>query len=394
MKINIYILGVFLIAATISPALSSEISIDDYLSLIENQNAEINYYKTISVSLEYKFKTAYIPQNPSLELERMYIGNSEEKSFYIKQNLINPLKSNMYKKNAKLDYDSYRLEYETIRNKILTEAENVYYDYLFLLNEKKTLSDLSAVADSVVSASKYQTKKSSLDILSAETEYSDIIKRLKEIETQEKLLLNKLRSFTGDYEINFSTYISENIRSDYDKKDLISKLSLNPEILKAKKDEEIFNIALKISKMSYFPDFMIGYRKRTLPQSYDIILGMDLPIFFNKNAAQIREARLIKESYSYAYKKKFAEKEYMLNKILLNLENYINLFYYHKDVLLPKSNAEFNLSIALYQKGEADISQVTNSLKRNLEIKIDYYEYLFEFYKTKAELKELLGRKL
>lgn len=394
MRNQIYILGVSLTIISLLPSFSLEMSIDDYLSYVENKNTEINYYKTVSASLEYKIKTAYIPQNPSLELERMYVGNSEEKSFYIKQNLVNPLKSGMYKKNAKLDYESYLLEYETIRNKILAEAEIVYYDYLFVLKKKKALSDISAVADSVISVSKYQPQKSSLEILRAETEYSDINKRLKELETQEKLLLNKLRSFTGDYEISLSTDIAENIFSNYDKKNLISKLFLNPEILKAKKDEEILNVALKISKTSYLPDFMIGYRKRTIPSSYDIILGIDLPIFFNKNAAQIKEARLIKEAYSYEYKKKFTEKEYMLNKILLNLENYTDLFYYHKNVLLPKSNAEFNLSLSLYQKGEADISQVTESLKRNLEIKIDYYKYLFEFYKTKTELKELLGRKL
>lgn len=394
MKKLIYTIGVYFLFGFFSLVFAKQYVIEEYLKIVEEKNSEINYYRKICQSFKAKISRSYLLQNPSLEIEKMYIGKDQEESWYISQIFENPLRLSKYKKNSILEYDISRYRYESIKNKILAEVEMVYYDYIFILNKKKIFSEILDVLNTLLMILKNAPDSNSLDILKTELEYSMILKDLKEIEVQEKIYLTKLASYSGDYDVTFSSEVTQDIEVDYDKDRFFLDVGSNPDIQMSQKEVQLADVDLSISKISYIPNFMIGYRKRIRPSSYDIILGLDIPLFLNKNRSYIEENKLQKEAAMEGYKKNLLEKEYLLREIIFNLDNYYNLFHYYKEILLTKSEAEFNLSLSYYQKGEKSIEDLMKSFKRYLEIKIGYYNYLTNFYKERAKLKEIIGRKL
>jgi len=390
----IYTIGVYFLFGFFSLVFAKQYVIEEYLKIVEEKNSEINYYRKICQSFKAKISRSYIPQNPSLEIEKMYIGKDEEESWYISQVFENPFKLSKYKKNSILEYDISEFQYESIKNKILAEVEMAYYDYVFILNKRKAFSEMLNILNTVLSISKSVSDSDTLDILKTELEYSMLLKELKEMENQEKIYLAKLSSYSEDYDIAFSSEISHDIDFNYNKDSFFSEIISNPDIKISQKESQLADVSLSISKLSYIPNFMIGYRKRLNPSSYDIILGLEIPLFFNKNRSYIDENKLQKEASLENYRKNLVEKKYLLRETLLNLENYYNLFRYCKEVLLKKSDTEFNLSLSSYSRGKLNIEDLMKSFKRYLEIKIDYYNYLTNFYKERARLKEIVGGKL
>lgn len=389
-----YTLGVYFSLSLFSYVFAKQYSIEEYLKTVEGKNPEINYYRKEYESVKAKIPRSYLPENPSLEIEKMYIGTEYETSWYISQFFENPLRLSKYKKSSILEYDISEYKYESIKNKILAEVEATYYEYVFILNKKKIFFEMLNSLNTILLISKSGAKGDSLDILKTELEYSMVLKELNQTETQERIFMAKLASYSGDYNISFSTQIFEDITFDYDKDKFFHMLKSNPAIVELQKEAELAEVNFSISKMSYMPNFMVGYRKRIRPSSYDIILGLELPLFFNKNKSYIEENKLKKEASIENYNKKLLEKEYFLKEIVLNLENYYGLYRYYKEVLLKKSDVEFNLSLSYYQRGAINIEDLMKSFRRYLEIKIDYYNYLTNFYKERARLKEIVGREL
>lgn len=396
MRKGLYYIGVCLSVSSLS--LFAEMDgLSEYLKEVDNRNPEINFAINQKEGVHSRIARSYVPQNPTVEFERMDIGAMEEKSFYIKQSFENPLKLNLYKNLSLLDYRISDYEYQSVRNRILREAEVLYYEYLFVLKKKEIYLKTVELADMIssIAKSRYVSNPGDKDIFKAEIKYSQINEELKVLLLKEQNLIDELVSYAGGYGVLVSSIAIQNPAFDYNYDKLVSKLDLNPEILYKKAIIENRELNIKLAGYAYLPDFMLGYRKRYEGvNSYDIMIGFEVPIFLNKNRSYVLESKFLKKAYDEKYRKIRLEKEFLFKKYFLESKTNYELLNYYLGVLIPKAKADLDITISSYQKGDADINEVLYSFNDYLEIQTRYYEYFFAFYKSTAFLNEIVGRSL
>ncbi|GAB4032842.1 MAG: hypothetical protein Fur0012_11870 [Elusimicrobiota bacterium] len=364
---------------------------------VESRNPEIGFMINQKEGVHSKITRSYMPLNPSLEFERMDIGGMEEKSFYIKQSFENPLKLNLYKNLSVSDYRISDYEYQSVKNRILRESEVLYYEYLFVLKKRAIYLKMLELVDMIssIAKSRYVSNPEAKDILKAEIEYSQINEELKVLALKEHNLIDELRSYAGGYSVFLSSLAFQKPDFNYEYDKLVSRLNLNPELLYAKTIIENQKLNIKLAGYRYLPDFMLGYRKRyDGSDSHDIIIGFEVPIFFNKNRSYVLESEFLKKAYEKKYEAIRLDKEFLLKKYFLESKTNYELLNYYLSVLIPKSEADLNITISSYQKGDGDISEVLYSFEKYLEIQMKYWVYFFDFYKSMAFLNEVVGRSL
>lgn len=396
MKKGLYCIWVYL-AVSSSPLFSEIAGIGEYLKEVESRNPEIGFMINQKEGVHSKITRSYMPLNPSLEFERMDIGGMEEKSFYIKQSFENPLKLNLYKNLSVSDYRISDYEYQSVKNRILRESEVLYYEYLFVLKKRAIYLKMLELVDMIssIAKSRYVSNPEAKDILKAEIEYSQINEELKVLALKEHNLIDELRSYAGGYSVFLSSLAFQKPDFNYEYDKLVSRLNLNPELLYAKTIIENQKLNIKLAGYRYLPDFMLGYRKRyDGSDSHDIIIGFEVPIFFNKNRSYVLESEFLKKAYEKKYEAIRLDKEFLLKKYFLESKTNYELLNYYLSVLIPKSEADLNITISSYQKGDGDISEVLYSFEKYLEIQMKYWVYFFDFYKSMAFLNEVVGRSL
>ncbi len=396
MKKVIYSWGVYLILTL--TLYSQSISLAEYLEKVKLNNPEIlSFKKQYEASLN-TISYFYLLKDPLIEFEKMNTGNMPEKSFYIKQEIENPLKLKYNYNIKEKEYKYLKANYEKKKNQILTLAKLSYYQYLHLLKQKeiyeKILLNIELIIESL--KSDYLISKTSLnDIMKLELKYSEIKNEINIIDSKEKVEFFLSNMFIGGENYSFDTYVDENPVFDNNFSAFLEELDNNPELLSKKIEIQKAELEYKLSKAYYYPDLMFGYKKRyENASSYDIMVGFSLPIFLNKNKSYKNEKEKILESLKKEYEAKYLETRYLLEKYFRQTERNYQSFKYYKDVVLNKSNALFELSLSSYKSGNTNLIEVLYAIDENIKVKLKYYEYLFEFYKSKALLDEVCGRVL
>lgn len=395
MKIIIYSLIVFLISDV--KFYAQVVDLNMYKKMVEQNNKYISASKSMSEAIRYDTLYYYLPSNPVIDIENMYIGLMSEKSIFLKQNIENPIKIKINKKLVFANYNFSKYQYEYTKNRILKESETLFYEYLYITKKKEILNEMLVFLKELflIYQSYYKTGSVLLDdILKIDLKQFDLDKAIKELELEEKKILLNLRFYANNYEISFSTYFEEEISFNYDEDNIISRINLNSEVLMLKTNIELADLNYRISKILFFPEFMIGYRKRFESKSYDLMFGFEIPLFITKNKAGINKKLKEKESAFDTYTSVLSEKINYAKEVLYKLKTYYEIVYLYKYNILPKAYSQLELVRSKYKIGVVEINEVLDVFDDYLKLKNDYYYYLFEFYKSKAILAELVGGNL
>jgi outer membrane protein TolC len=153
----------------------------------------------------------------------------------------------------------------------------------------------------------------------------------------------------------------------------------NPELSMLKAVVEAKNAGVKLAEKKFYPNFTLGIdyiatgERDTPGGGDDALMGtlsLTLPIYRNKNAAALSEARAIERSLE----QRILEKEFELKAIFAKAEyelrdsqRKVNLY---RDTLISKAKESTEASYTAYQSGEASFLDVIDSEERLLEFKL------------------------
>lgn len=393
MKKFIYLCGVYFIF--VSSLFSQGLSLEAYLLKVKSNNPEINAAKKQYEASYNSVSYFYLLKDPIVEYENMYVGNTSEKSIYVKQEVENPLKLKYnYKINEK-EYLYLKAKYEKTRNEILTQAKMTYYEYLYFSKQteiySRMLLNIELIIESLKSA--YVANKINLrDIMKLELKYSELKSEINIIESKKEIAYSSIKKFANEKDFSISPEIDENPVFKVDFLKLLKELEKNPELFSERIKTQKAELGYKLSKAYYYPDFMFAYRKRyENVNSHDIMIGFSLPIFFSKNKLRRNEKEQLFLSSEKDYEGKYAQIKYLLENHFTETKLYYDSFKYYRDIVLTKSKTVLDLSISSYNSGNLDSTDVIYAIDENIKVELKYYEYLFEFYKSKALLDEICG---
>src|SRR3989338_3691797 len=233
-----------------------------------------------------------------------------EQEYGISQAIPFPGKRTLAGQAVRDEASSLKANYEKVKREVINEVKSVYYDLFWVSHavdisqeQKALLKDLEGSA-----LKKYETHQSpQQDALRTSLEYQALNERLYMFEQQHKALQAKFNSLLNRPERQEVPSVKTITRSEfkYSLEDILAKTDQSsPELGMARFEADKAQKQKTLTKMNFLPDFMFSYNyiSRTydaigpLPDAWEGMVSLNIPFWFNKQRAQIREAKANFES--------------------------------------------------------------------------------------------------
>ena len=178
--------------------------------------------------------------------------------------------------------------------------------------------------------------------------------------------------------------------------------SANPELRAMEHEVAAGDRGVELARQGYLPDFMVGVEWMDMTarpgstmdaeDNWAFMVGLTLPIWWDKNAAAVREARarlraaeLDRANMSNTLRAdlKLAAYEYR------DAARRVSLY---RDTLLPKAKQSFQTTEAAYRSGTAGFSDLVDSQRMWLEFQLAYERAMADSQQRLAEVHRLIGQ--
>jgi len=389
---------------------SPRLNLKDYLDEVRANNPEIAASAALSKTYAEKAKQSGLLMDPVVEFERMYAdgalgSGATERNIMVRQEIRNPYKLRL-QKGAALAESGYYAGLRGDRvNKVLAEARTAFYDYaLYWKYERIYTENLELLKKfSRIAETRYAVNQGTQgDAIKAQVELSKALNLLITVQQEKETAaarLNILRNSPPDTALAEPEPLEvKPAASDYKalEKETLAK---NPYLAAMAYRRKASDKKVSLARAEYAPDFMLSWRRRgsddaAMNGTYDVSLGLTVPLWFNKQASMGREARAERDM-------SLAEYDAAKNALLLELkEAAVKLDYYARlidlygSTVLPQAEQSLKAAESGYQAGKSDFLDLVDSNRTLLEAKREYYEYSAGYASWLARLKSLTGENL
>ncbi len=166
-----------------------------------------------------------------------------------------------------------------------------------------------------------------------------------------------------------------------------------PELLAMKAELEMKDTAHLRSKMEYFPDTMLGVKKR-VGDGWDSMLSFSVPLYFWKQSYGISSAGLEREVAEAAYNNMKNMTVWMLKESWVMADSARRMAKLYEEKIVPQSSQALKVALTAYKSGKVDFQTLLNIERAYKEAKLKLYESQVNYGKALSELERILGKEL
>jgi outer membrane protein TolC len=310
------------------------------------------------------------------------------------------LKSEIASKEALVAEARLRLEELTLVREIKELYANLFYyeKSLALLEEKKGV---------LVKASKLAEIKYSVgegiqsDIFKAQVEISgleEMILTMDQMIKTTKANINSLLDFPSDRPLGSPEEIPV-----YEFKGELNALieaavKNSPMLRERELMIEQGEKEVEMARKEFYPNFMIQAGKDfkgPLPDMYEIMVGVEIPLFYKKKQANLlEESRLNLSSAKNSYGSARNDVSFMVNENFLMAKTSEDLIKLYKERIIPQATLALDSSLANYQVGRVDFLMLLSDINSLFSFEMDYYKNLRGLWISAARVEELTTAEL
>ncbi len=172
-------------------------------------------------------------------------------------------------------------------------------------------------------------------------------------------------------------------------------------------DIEKYGKKIKLAKMDYLPNFKIGFdyiqvgdaEKNLMgnvpddngQDAYGVNFGISIPLWFGKNNARLRQAKL--ERQAAIYEKKDLENKTVsqIKLIYFKLQNSDRLVKLYKESLIPQAVQSMQAAEVWYKQKQGSFSGLLEAQSIWLNFNLAQHRALTDYYQRIAQLEGLVG---
>ncbi|HBB68286.1 MAG: hypothetical protein A2X28_05590 [Elusimicrobia bacterium GWA2_56_46] len=400
-----------LIFLSLSPALPAgevqRLNLKAYLDEVRAGNPEIAAAAALSGVYSARIKQAWLPEDPQLEFERMYAdgtlgSGAAERNILIRQAFRNPYKMYLQKGAAAAENGYYSGLKEDRINRTLAEARAAFYEYALAWHHELVYSENLELSKkfSRIAETRYAVNQGSQsDAIKAQVELSKamnmVITARQEKETA-AARVNNLRGKRPDAPVAEPEPLEANAPVfEYSSLEA-AVLAKNPYLAAMASRLKSAEKKLSLARAGYAPDFMLSWRRRAsddaaMNGTYDVSLGLTVPLWFAKQSAGTREARSERDMAAAEYEAAGNSVLLELKTITVKLDYYRRLTDLYGNTALPQAEVSLKASEAAYQAGKTDFLDLVDANRTLLETKREYYEYIAAYASWLGRLESLTG---
>ncbi|MEI7481447.1 MAG: TolC family protein [Elusimicrobiota bacterium] len=388
---------------------ATTLSLAQVIAEVREKNPELKAAKAVSAVYKARIKQAYILKDPVIEFERMYtpsgknfFNDAGERNIAISQEIDNPYKLLLRKNIAKDEHVFYSALYEAKERELTAKAKSLFYEYYMASKAEQIYNETVDILRgfSKIAETKYSVGSASQsDAIKAHVELSRTLNMLVTV-TQEKETAKAMLNALMDRDTLSVLPEPQELEpshpgDDYGKLKagaLISNPGLKAYSLKVSQAER----RLTLSKAEYLPDFMLLYRKRKMPgqeisNTYDVALGLTVPLWFSKQKAMVKEAGVEKEMAQAEYKAAQNELASSLREADIKARSSLRLVELYRGSVIPQAEEALKIAQSGYQAEKADFMDLLDAQRTLLDLRMDYYRYVVDYQTWLARVEQLTG---
>jgi len=343
---------------------------DEVLKTIEANNIEIQANQKLLESKTFEYRNMVLPDGPEFSYGYFPDNSSTpgpKETFEISQSFQMPCFYRNQSSLSKSMVEQEKLNYQQVRQSILSEAKNLMIELVYLtkmnillqarLSDSENLMKIFSKRIETGDVNILEVNKSRLHLLHIQNQLKTIQNELSSIQKQLTFMNGgqELNVIVNEYpvfgEIDFERLMNEKQNSD-------------PELLVAKKQVESSAKLLKVTKNMQLPKFSLGYAGETVVDEKfrGFVVGMSVPIWGARS--EIKKA-------------KYESQYIVLNSQLIQVRIISDLNQQIEKVKTLKENLD-NYSLALESVNNLDL------LKKSLDLgeisSIEYFTEISYFY--------------
>ncbi len=273
-------------------------SIEYILQKIETNNTTLHSIQKQIEAQKLESKTGIYLPNPEVEYSYLWGSPSEvenEKSFTITQSMDFPTAYAHRKKISSMKNQNLDMFYNSERMNVLLQAKQLIINLSYYNALSKDYENRIEIAKEVAESYQKMYDKGAIDILERNQVYMDLMTRINDkekIDIERKSLLNELKAFNGDKDIQFDeteiphSPLPLNFNEWYSEAE-----SRSPVIQYLNQQIEINKQHIKLHQALSLPKLSAGYHdERILGEKLQgIAIGISIPLWENKNT--VKQAR-------------------------------------------------------------------------------------------------------
>lgn len=167
-----------------------------------------------------------------------------------------------------------------------------------------------------------------------------------------------------------------------------------PELKEADLNVKKNKDSLTIAKFDYLPDLMLQYRRRdvtTGTDSQDAIVGFNLPLWFWKQASQVKEA---KAEHAAAEAELDAEKNitlYDVKNLFVRVQTAARMIDLYETSVLPQADEALKVAQSGYQTEKINFLDLLDASRSLLNFRLEHVQHMADYEIALADLERAVG---
>ncbi len=295
-------------------------------------------------------------------------------------------------------------------SEIIMQIKTLYYDYIFLLENKKTFAGIdSAYTDfERVASLRHKTGESGfLEKNTAEVRRNMVKIQIKQIETDIETTLNSLKTL-----VNSSEEFDVAVPAEYKPMALpeifdTSRIAYNPGLNVRYRRAESAERSAELERAALFPDLVIGYFNQSIIGTQNINgqeiyfdqskrfqgvnIGLAFPLAFSGSTSRIASLDLQVQ----ALQKEADNEKSVLRAQLQNLIKKYNLnllqYDFYKSSAMPAAESAVSVAALSYRRGNIGYVEYLQASQNAYEIRLNYLRSIGDINRAVIQINFILG---
>ncbi len=377
----------------------------------KERNQEIQAFRHRLQAKEFKTKTEGILDDPTFKAEIMDIptdnpfnlGDSMQTRYTIGQMFPFPGKLSLRERMAVKEALTAGAELKEKELEIITVLKEAYYDYAFIVESIKVTEEIKDILADVAKSAEVRYslgQTAQQDVIKAQVEISMLVNDILTLEAERGVVQARLNALLNRDQTSsipepegiFKEKVE--IRAD----ELAERaLQRNPRLKAMTYEIEAQDVAVDLTSKNYYPDFMIEaapIERDGRFDTWDLMFSINIPLWRNKYANQVSEARATREIQISKLNAERILKSFEVREAVIKVETANRIRTLYETGLLPQAEMSFGSALANYQTGKVDFLTLLDNERVLKRTKIEYIRSLVDYNKGISSLEKVVGEEI
>jgi len=393
---------ILLIIVLTSAAYAEKLSLSDVVRIALEKNPDLQAARSQKEAVSAKIPQVLALDNPrvGLEYEQIPSGsrNPEDgmKMYTAEQMIMFPGKIYAEWQMANAEASMLSANYQAKVLEISAQIKSAYYDLFFADRAIEAMAEIKELLARVKKSAeaKYIVGQAvQADVLMANVEYLLMDNELTSLQQERQVKEAKLKALLNrSDEGPLETAATLNLPGTIEPAAALEKNALEhrPELLAMKAGLAAKDAGHLRSKMDFFPDTMLGAKKR-VSGGWDAMISFSVPLYFWKQSYGVNSAGLEREAAEAAYNNMRNMIRWMVKESRVMADAARRTARLYEDKIVPQSSQALKVALTAYRSGKVDFQTLQNIERAYKEARLKLFESQANYGKTLAELEKITG---